>query len=155
MMSQSTMLVPNKQFVSKSNILNLLLLLLCLFPVVMSFMLVTNGEGNAFRIGDNYYQAGIPCFFNSLTGYKCLTCGMTRCFIYMSDFNFVAAWNMNPAGVLLYMFCIIQIPYRLFLILRPKVNIHRLVVLFQYAFLVIIGVAAVIKFVAQFLINKV
>jgi len=113
-------------------------------------VLVTDGAVSSFRIGNNYYRAGIPCLFHSVTGYNCLTCGMTRCFIYMSDFNIEAAWNINAAGVLLYLFCILQIPYRLILVFRPKVKIHRSIVLFQYLFLVIVGIVAVIRFVVQF-----
>jgi len=149
-MSQSTIIATYKRLINKDNILNISFLLLCLVPVLLSFVLVTNGEANALKIGGNYYQAGMPCLFHSVTGYNCLTCGMTRCFIYMSDFNIKAAWDMNVAGVLLYMFCLLQIPYRVIVIFQPQINKHRFIVLLQYLLLVIIGTVAVIRFVVQF-----
>lgn len=153
-MSQSAVITPDKDIIKQNMIVNLTLLLLCLVPVLLSFMLVTNGEANALKFGNNYYYAGVPCFFRSITGYNCLTCGMTRCFIYMSDFNLTAAWNMNVAGVLLYLFCVLQIPYRLVLILRPRIIIPRLIMLFQYIFLGIICTVTVTQFVVQFFVNK-
>jgi len=45
----------------------------------------------------------------------------------MSDLNISAAWAMNRAGVLLYLFCLLQIPYRFMLIFNRKIPFQRIV----------------------------
>ena len=75
---------------------------------------------------------------------------MTRSFIYMSDFNISAAWAMNRAGALLYLFCVLQIPYRIMLIFNRKIPLERIVVALGIVFLIIIGSVAVGQFAVQF-----
>ena len=41
-MSQSAVITPDKDIIKQNMIVNLTLLLLCLVPVLLSFMLVTN-----------------------------------------------------------------------------------------------------------------
>ena len=41
----------------------------------------------------------------------CPGCGLTRSFINISHGNFVRAWQMNPAGFLVYLFFVIQVPW--------------------------------------------
>lgn len=139
-----------KPFLNKDWLLHALLLLLCLIPVLASIGLITNGELTTLRIGDQFYSVGIPCFFYSMTGYNCPVCGMTRSFIYMSDINIEAAWSINKAGALLYLFCILQIPYRLILIFKRDIPVQRQIVFVEAAFLVAIGVIAMDQFVGQF-----
>ena len=45
---------------------------------------------------------GLPmphCPFLAITGYRCLTCGATRCSIALLHGNLVAAWIWNPLAV--------------------------------------------------------
>jgi len=44
------------------------------------------------------------CPFHRLTGHPCPSCGMTRCFILMSHFDFKAGIEMNPLGGLIFIF---------------------------------------------------
>ncbi|ODM27813.1 hypothetical protein A7W90_17200 [Clostridium sp. Bc-iso-3] len=139
-----------RRFLNEDYILHLSILLLCFFPVMASFFMVTNGEGTAFGLGGHLYGIGIPCIFRASTGYNCPACGMTRSFIYMSDFNISAAWAMNRAGALLYLFCVLQIPYRIMLIFNRKIPLERIVVALGIVFLIIIGSVAVGQFAVQF-----
>jgi len=41
-----------KNFSNEDFILHLSILLLCFFPVVLSFLMVTNGKATAFKLGD-------------------------------------------------------------------------------------------------------
>ena len=129
--------------------LNIVLFLLCLFPVLLSLFLVTDGETTGLVFN---FQINIKgtCIFKSLTGYNCPACGMTRSFIYMSDLNFKKAWNINSAGALLYVFCILQSLYRLILIIGVRIDKYRFIRLSGFAYLILIGFIAFMNFIMQF-----
>jgi len=131
-------------------IIHITILLLCLVPILTSFFLSTNGSTTTIRFNGNFYKIGLPCTFKQITGYNCPSCGMTRSFIYMSDLNFSEAFKLNKAGFLLYIFCLIQIFYRIVRILKPKLSIHRSFVRFQAAFLILIGIVDLQTFIFQF-----
>ncbi|ADU73667.1 MAG TPA: DUF2752 domain-containing protein [Hungateiclostridium thermocellum] len=139
-----------KNFSNEDFILHLSILLLCFFPVVLSFLMVTNGKATAFKLGGYFFKIGLPCIFKAATGYNCPACGMTRSFIYMSDLNISAAWAMNRAGVLLYLFCLLQIPYRFMLIFNRKIPFQRIVTAFGIVFLIVVCFVTVGQFVFQF-----
>ena len=130
--------------------LNIMLLLLCLFPVLLSLFFVTDGEMTGFIFNLQINSNVTTCLFKKLTGYNCPACGMTRSFIYMSDFNFSAAWEMNKAGALLFVFCILQAIYRILLIIGTRVNRYKVIRVAGFTYLIITGIIAFADFVAQF-----
>lgn len=139
-----------KRYYNNDLVLHIVLLLLCAAPVLISFVLYTDGRFTTFRFPAPVDVFGIPCAFTSTTGYNCPVCGMTRCFVYMSTLNIEAAWEMNKAGVLLYVFCLLQIPYRLLLIIGLKIPRHNYLILFEALHLAVIGIIALEEFVVQF-----
>ena len=54
------------------------------------------------------------CTMRRYLGIGCPGCGLTRCFISITQGQFREAWAFNPVGILLYLIIIFQIPYRLF-----------------------------------------
>mgnify|MGYP000954417987 CR=1 FL=1 len=132
-------------------IINILILILCITPLLISFFLTTDGQTITYRIPFPLTKFGIPCWFKMITGYNCPTCGMTRCFVYLSNFNLNGALIMNPAGVLLYFFLLLQIPYRLLLITNIKIPKRFLLIKVGYCFLIIIGLIALLRFIKQFI----
>ncbi len=68
--------------------------------------------------------ASIPlpglCTFKRMTGMDCPGCGLTRCFVSLSHGQFASAWNYNPAGYVIYIATVFQIPYRIFQIRRIR-----------------------------------
>lgn len=132
-------------------ILHITLLLLCLVPLLTSFFLMTRDNYTAIRFGDSVHRFGLPCIFKFSTGYDCPACGMTRSFIFMSDFNITSAWNMNKAGVLLYVFSVFQIPYRLLLLVGARISDNKNIKVFEAAFLILIGIVVLFEFVRQFI----
>ena len=51
---------------------------------------------------------GLPtCAFKSFTGIPCPFCGMTTCFSAMSHFRVKEAIGIQPAGMLIYLLCLI------------------------------------------------
>jgi hypothetical protein len=68
----------------------------------------------------------------------------------MSNLNPKAAWGMSKSGVLLYLFCLLQVPYRFLLIINLKLPFKRLLMILDAIFLIFIGLIALEQFVSQF-----
>lgn len=132
-------------------LLNLMLVLICLVPIIGSFFIKTDGQGVAFRFHDGFYEVRMPCVFKTVSGYKCPSCGGTRSFAYMSKLSLVSAWNSNKATAMLYAFMALQIPYRLILIVRGSAPFQDRISRIGVGALILIGVIAVVQFVAQFI----
>lgn len=66
------------------------------------------------------------CTYKRLTGTECPGCGLTRCFISIAHGDFSAAWGFNAAGILLFLFVVLQLPYRSLQIWRIKRGRHEL-----------------------------
>ncbi len=132
-------------------IMHISLLLLCLIPVLVSFLITTNGSYTAISFGGSVHRLGLPCIFKFSTGYNCPACGMTRSYIFMSELNIMSAWNMNKAGVLLYVFSIFQIPYRLLLIAGVRIDDNKYIKVFEAVFLIFIGLLVLFEFIRQFI----
>ncbi|NLL06946.1 MAG: DUF2752 domain-containing protein [Clostridiaceae bacterium] len=143
-------MLKSKHLGRNDYILHISLLLLCLIPLLVSFMLTINGSYTTIRIGDSVHRFGFPCIFKLSTGYNCPVCGMTRSYIFMSKLDIMSAWRMNKAGVLLYIFCVFQIPYRLLLIAGTKID-NKYIMVFETVFLIIIGIVVLFEFVRQFI----
>jgi hypothetical protein len=69
----------------------------------------------------------------------------------MSELNIMSAWNMNKAGVLLYVFSIFQIPYRLLLIAGVRIDDNKYIKVFEAVFLIFIGLLVLFEFIRQFI----
>jgi len=61
------------------------------------------------------------CTFRRVTGYPCPGCGLTRCFVSLAHGDVGRAWHFQPAGLLIFVVAVSQIPYRTVQIWR----IHR------------------------------
>lgn len=69
----------------------------------------------------------------------------------MSKLSITSAWNANKATTMLYMLMMLQIPYRLILIVRGKVPFQRCIARIGIVALIFIGVVDITEFVAQFI----
>jgi len=76
---------------------------------------------------------------------------MTRSFIYTSSLDIRSALKMNTEGVLLYFFCLIQLPYRILLLRNVTITKQALFVKLEAVLLLIIGAVAGIRFMSQFI----
>lgn len=69
----------------------------------------------------------LHCVLYHTFGIKCAFCGMSRSFVAMADGNFQKAWQYHRLGAALFVFILLQIPYRIWsLIIYPK-KINRAV----------------------------
>lgn len=64
------------------------------------------------------------CPFRRLTGYPCFSCGMTRCFILMSHFDFKAGIEMNPLGGAIFIFTAVFVGYVIIAVLFKTCRIR-------------------------------
>lgn len=60
-----------------------------------------------------YTHLGIPCFFQSITGFKCPGCGITHIFMRLMEFDFSGAFRANA-------FLFITIPVLFVLLFTSK-----------------------------------
>lgn len=128
--------------------INFIILFVCIAPIFLSFIMVTDEYQSKFNIFGHYINFNSSCAFYQLTGYDCPSCRMTRSFVYISDFNFVNAFQMKISAILLYLFLIFQIFYRIFLILKRKLFLNLLI--FQSVFAILIIIVNLSEFIYQF-----
>jgi hypothetical protein len=60
------------------------------------------------------------CMFRQVFGTDCPGCGMTRSFVLASRLRLVEAWNMNPAGCMLFISLMVSAPFRFVQWIRAK-----------------------------------
>ena len=79
-----------------------------MFAVLMSVH--DNRENVALPLLGNLPEL---CMLKAQTGLSCPGCGLTRCFISLAHGDLNAAWDYNPAGLIVFAVLAYQIPYRL------------------------------------------
>ena len=61
------------------------------------------------------------CVLYHTFGVKCAFCGMSRSFTAMADGNFQQGWHWHRLGAALFVFILLQVPYRIWsLVIYPK-----------------------------------
>ncbi len=131
--------------------LNFSLFILCLFPIVVSALITSDGTLNTLHILDFPIPLRGICFFKLLTGYRCPVCGMTRCFSYMSHGQIAEAWHMSHAGIAVYFLCIYECIYRLSRLILGKFKFFKVFKAIETILIVITCFAIVFFFIAQFI----
>lgn len=61
---------------------------------------------------------GLPCIYNTITGYYCPGCGVTRMFLALLQFDFLQAFKSNSLIFLL-------LPYGVFSFFRHTIYLYR------------------------------
>ena len=78
-----------------------------------SFVFTLEGE-NGVRIPGLPIPMPETCTSRRIWGVDCPGCGLTRSFVSMSEGMIAKAVAFNPAGPLVYLFVLVQIPWHLF-----------------------------------------
>lgn len=60
------------------------------------------------------------CTYKRWFGVGCPGCGLTRSFISLAHGDLIAAWNYNPAGILLFSVALAQLPFRMIQLWRIR-----------------------------------
>ena len=67
------------------------------------------------------YHPPSTCALRNIFGVKCAFCGMTRSFSATAHGQFESAFQLHPFGPPLFLFILLQIPYRIYAIgISPK-----------------------------------
>lgn len=123
--------------------------LLAFLPVAASFFLTTDGRVTTAHIGSLRIPLHTVCLLQYFTGYRCPVDGMTRTFAFMGHGQFTQALRMSVPGVLLYLFCLFEIPVRGIWAVRGEVP-HILRILEPLLFAAV-GTVDIAFFLAQFI----
>lgn len=143
-----TFRLPQRAFRTDRSI-SLLFFVLALLPVAASFFLTTDGSLTTAHIGGLSVPLHTVCLFELTTGYRCPVCGMTRTFAFMGHGQFARAWQMSVPGVLLYLFCLFEIPLRGIWMLRGRMP--RVLRVLEPVLFATVGAVDAIFFLAQFI----
>jgi hypothetical protein len=88
-----------------------LILLLAVVVLAGSFVLGPAGDGQ-LKLPLMHGSLPSVCAFKRLAGIDCPSCGLTRCFVWMSRGNLSKALDCNPVGVVVFFAVVAQLPYR-------------------------------------------
>ncbi len=122
--------------------------LLALLPVLASFFLTTDGHLTTAHIGGFSIPLRTVCALQFFTGYKCPVNGMTRTFAFMGCGQIAEALRMSPPGVLLYGFCLFEIPLRGVWLVRGRMP--RVFRVLEPVLFGAVGAVDAVFFLAQF-----
>ena len=53
----------------------------------------------------------VTCIFNSVTGFSCPACGITRSFLAILHFDFISSFRYNILGIPLFVFIIVSLVF--------------------------------------------
>lgn len=84
------------------------------------------------------YLVPVTCIFKQVTGISCPSCGMTRAFHYILNFNFIDAFYYNILSIPLFIFIVSSFIILIYEILANKFDyIPKLLNLFANKFVLI------------------
>lgn len=103
-----------------SRIFHIIILILCVVLIAASYIFTLNELGVHF-FGFKWH---IHCFLNHTFGTKCVFCDMISSLTSMAHGQFTQAFNFHWLGPILFTFIALQIPYRLWAIIKFPKKIH-------------------------------
>ncbi|MBX2800285.1 MAG: DUF2752 domain-containing protein [Myxococcales bacterium] len=83
--------------------------------IVLLAMLMSPSAGAVSFFG---FDVPVLCGFRRLTGIGCPGCGLTRSFVFLGHGQWAEGFRMNWLGPPLFAFVVVQIPFRLYRMLR-------------------------------------
>ncbi len=113
---------------------HLLILAACLTVVIMAFILPPD-RVIANRLGLRWH---VYCFLDNLFGLKCASCTLARSFSACAQGQLSKAFKHDSLGPLIFLYLIVQIPYRLWSLVKAPKRLPRSVVRIQAGYTVLI-----------------
>lgn len=107
---------------SRNRIEHLWIMLLAVGAIAGSFILMPLGDrGLGLRFPGVSPPVSLPetCMSIRVLGTSCPGCGLTRSFVATARGEFRRAFLHNPMGPVLFVLCLVQIPYRILAYLNP------------------------------------
>ncbi len=106
---------------------HLLILAACLTVVIMAFILPPD-RVIANRLGLRWH---VYCFLDNLFGLKCASCTLARSFSACAQGQLSKAFKHDSLGPLIFLYLIVQIPYRLWSLVKAPKRLPRSVIRIQ------------------------
>lgn len=97
--------------------LHVIFLVMAAAILLCSFVMTSEGR-NIVRVPGVAGHMPETCISRRLYGFDCPGCGLTRSFISMSHGEFQKAFSFNPAGPIVYLFVLIQVPWHAYQMIR-------------------------------------
>ena len=88
-----------------------LMLLLAVGVLAGSVVLGPSADGR-LKLPLVHFSLPSICAMKRFTGLDCPTCGLTRCFVWMSRGDLSRAFDYSPVGVVVFFAVVAQLPYR-------------------------------------------
>ena len=93
-------------------------LLGALLAVTLPFLLDFDG-GSGSRVTLAGWRLPEACLSRLLWHVPCPGCGLTRSLVRVAHGDLVGAWRQHRVGPILYLFCLLQVVFRVWLLFRP------------------------------------
>lgn len=87
-----------------------------LVVLLLGMYLTTNGNHVFLQVGKEQIRLPETCILKSTTGIECAGCGLTRSTIQLLDGAIHRSVDTHPAGGLILLLILLQIPYRAFIL---------------------------------------
>ena len=101
-----------------------MMLILCVCIIIAAFLLdVDDGRLSVFGL-----HLPSTCALRNIFGVKCAFCGMTRSVVATAHGQFKSAFQLHPFGPPLFLFILLQIPYRIYSVAISPKEINRILV---------------------------
>ena len=97
-----------------------LIAIICISIITLSFCLSIQKDDSVSMAGFDGNRYKDLCLFKHITGIPCPSCGLTRGFVAISKLEFGNALHYNIACLMIYLIVLLQIPYRLMIIMKSK-----------------------------------
>ncbi len=129
--------------------LHVVFLLMSAAVLLCSVLMTSHGESTV-RVPGVAFQMPETCMSRRVWGIDCPGCGLTRSFISMSHGQFGRAFSFNPAGPIVYLFVLVQIPWHLYQMFRLWKRRRPIESVWLYSGLFLISGAVLIQWLWRF-----
>ena len=134
--------------IDSQKLYHLLILVLVLCIIILSFLFRLRKYHVVLPIIN--VELGPICLIKIVTGYNCPFCGMSRSFVSASSLDFSSAIRYNLAGPLLYIICLLNIPYRIVVLNGFDMLSYSVSKYLIYCFFILTFIVILANFVLQF-----
>ena len=92
-----------------------------------------------------FHSIRIPCLFHEITGLLCPSCGISRMFIAISDFDFSSAFHFNPVLFSTLPYCVFLFFSYSYLYIKTGKQTARILNILTWIEIVILVIYGVIR----------
>ncbi len=99
---------------------DLIILLIAIWLPILARILVLNENQQVLLPFSQQTPLPNVCHFKNIFGIDCPSCGLTRSFIFWMHGDYLAAWKFHRLSIFILILLLLQIPYRLYILIFKK-----------------------------------